>query len=383
MQSIRLGIIRPSTAVVPVGYYNIQEIGLAKSLIPYGFSTDIFMAGHTRQPDVEIIREKEGRKVRVFRLPYWQLPGRKGFFPNLFSILNRNNYDLLQTHEDSEPISVLTAIYSSIRKTPLVLCQGMYQPYAGKWKQIIQHSFDMIFGPIIKKSTMCTLAKTSAAKQYLCSKGYDNVMVLPPGLDLDNFIPDEPRNWHKEFGLPKNAKIILYVGSLEPRRNISFLIDLAQYLRDRYAENIYFLIAGRVRPGSAYENILLTPKANYVKFIGPIKQTSLRSLFKLGHLFLLASSYEIFGMVILESLYFKVPVISTSTAGAQDILNNNRGGLILNNLDLETWARTIIDLLSDHELLTKLSIAGYENVCKNFTWNVLAPKFSQHYKAII
>ena len=380
---IKLAIVRPTAHLLRDGYYNSQEIGCGRSLIPYGFSTDIFVAGEARKMSVEIIHAEEGKQVRLFRMPCLKLPGHRGFFPHVFSYFDQGGYNLIQTHEDSELMSALIAIYARRRKIPLVLCQGIYQPFTVSWQKIMQSIFDRTLGQVIKNSIVCAIAKTSSAEQYLSERGYSNIVVLPPGLDVDNFSQEIVIDWRRELGIPDNARILLYVGTLEQRRNIDFLLELVRYIRERYDLNIYFLITGKARPAGGYENIHATVSENYIKFMGPLKQSYLPSLYNMADLFLLASNYEIYGMVILESLHFKVPVITTMTAGSKDILGDNRGGVVMKSMDLTIWGETVFNLLENPEELSRLASEGYENVSKRFTWASLAPRFADLYKELL
>ncbi len=79
----------------------------------------------------------------------------------------------------------------------------------------------------------------------------------------------------------------------------------------------------KVKQRIAQENI------NNVHVIGKILQEYLKSLYETADYFLLASNYEIYGMVVLEALYFGCPVLSTKTAGPTDMIIDGVNGYLL------------------------------------------------------
>ena len=81
-----------------------------------------------------------------------------------------------------------------------------------------------------------------------------------------------------------------------------------------------------------------------VHLIGTISQKHLPALYRAAHVFLLPSTYEIYGMVMLEAMYFGVPVISTASAGAKVIIQQDVTGYILDTFDTSLWAEKIVDI---------------------------------------
>lgn len=89
--------------------------------------------------------------------------------------------------------------------------------------------------------------------------------------------------------------------------------------------------------------------------LGKLRQEELPALYKASDLFLLASDYEIYGMVILEAMYFGTPVISTLTAGAEVLITSGEDGMIIPNKKADTWSHVIAELCNDTTKLTAMS----------------------------
>jgi len=132
----------------------------------------------------------------------------------------------------------------------------------------------------------------------------------------------------RKFSLP--GKFVLFVGMMEPRKNIPVLIRAFKLFRD--AGNPYKLvIAGK--KGWLYEEIFSTIKKlrmeNEVLFTGYIRDTELPAVYNCADMFVYPSEYEGFGLPPLEAMACGVPVITTrvsslpEVAGAAAILLEN------------------------------------------------------------
>ena len=138
----------------------------------------------------------------------------------------------------------------------------------------------------------------------------------------------EPEKIRKKYNLPE--KYILYLGTMQPRKNIPALIEAFSRIRDRLPE-YKLVLAGKkghnwdrkidelmARPGIA-KNIIFT---------GYIEENEKPAVFKMADLFVTASFYEGFGIPILEALSQETPVLASDIkphreAGAESVLYFN------------------------------------------------------------
>jgi glycosyltransferase involved in cell wall biosynthesis len=375
----KLAIVRPSSQILTQDNYNIQEIGLAKALLEFGVSTDVYMAGKVTRTIVSDVFKKNGNSVRLYLLPHLTLRGRQAIFPGLIGLLDRERYDLVQTHEDSQVTSVMVALYGRFRKIPVVLCQGMYRNYEGVIKRVTQKVYDATMLRILKNSVSLCIAKTDQAKEYLREKKFSKVNVCPIGLDTEKFAEYEFVDWKKKYGLSEDSTQLLYVGAIDKRRRVYDLIaGLASLLQG--SRSLYLLIAGagpdRERCEELAASLNLTGK---VLFLGTVPQKQLPSLYQSAFAFLMPSAYEIYGMAMLESMYFGVPVISSFTAGADEIIRNNVDGLILDSMNRKLWAKEVGDLLSSPSKRDELGSKAREAIMRKYDWRKASLKFYDAY----
>ncbi|MBP1617533.1 MAG: glycosyl transferase group 1 [Bacteroidetes bacterium] len=139
-------------------------------------------------------------------------------------------------------------------------------------------------------------------------------------------------------------KFILFVGSLEPRKNLSFLLSLMPELYSR--AGIQLLVVGaKGWKNSEISNIVNEP--SYPKdstcFAGYIETEELVSLYNMAGCFVSASLNEGFGMPQLEALFCGCPVISPRNSAMIEVVEGY--GIMIECWDKEEWLNIIIDVV--------------------------------------
>ena len=140
----------------------------------------------------------------------------------------------------------------------------------------------------------------------------DKVHITYPGIKEESnariLTMDDLR---KKFGIDKNY--ILFVGTLQPRKNIVKLIEAFSKIE---RENLILVIVGK--KGWLYEDILAAPEkfnvGDRVKFLDFVEDQDLPSLYKNALCFVLPSLYEGFGLPVLEAMKYGCAVITSNVS---------------------------------------------------------------------
>ena len=106
-------------------------------------------------------------------------------------------------------------------------------------------------------------------------------------------------------------------------------------------------------------------------------------IYKSSKLFIFTSNYEIFGMVLLEAMYFSVPVISSWNGGSSVLIDDGVNGFILDTFDVEKWVCKIRYLKENPEQYNLLRKNAYKKISEKFLWDRLAVHFIEGYKKAI
>jgi glycosyltransferase involved in cell wall biosynthesis len=372
----RLAIIRTSNLPFNPIFYNVQEIGLANALLPYGIITDIYYASNNiHKPEVSFYNnKKQGRLIR------WPIqlgfPKHQAILANISSVLIHEDYDLIQINDSLSLGTIKVATEIVPKKSKVILHQGIYF-FPNVLKRTFQTLFEFGFSPFLRNKIDGCIAKSQEAAKYLEYFKYPNIEVIPIGLDINQLsIKQEEKSIRTEIGIPPNAIILLYIGKLESRRRPDVIIKVCKELVQLgMPTHVIFIGIGPLREYT----IQLAKEAkilSYVNFIDSVPQKYLSNYYKESNFLIHPSQYEIYGMTILESIFFGLPVITTKTAGSNMILNHT--GIIMDNLDPKEWALKIKSFWGDQQKYQELKKNTMQN-SKRFTWQFLGDKYYQFY----
>jgi glycosyltransferase involved in cell wall biosynthesis len=374
----KLVIVRTLGSYHDFRTYNSQELGLAKVLVEKGIEVSLILAGQTYEE--HIISTPTGKNITIYYVPYVGLKPLMSKFIGLNGVLLKLNPNIVQIHEFNSVMSFFTLRWAIKNKVKCVLIQG---PYSYRHKGIISQCIERITNKTIGIYVLNKVdgigCKTNMAAEYIHSYCKRIIFLTRIGLDISRFEHVKEINWRNKLGL-KNEKLLLYVGILEKRRNVDLLIKLLPYLPD---DNV-LLIVGKGEEKENLQNIAKSYNVtNRCLFIGSLKQEELPALYSCCDLFLLPSSYEIYGMVILEAMYFSLPVISSITGGSQTIIKNNENGILVPTLNVEDWVNTISNLLNDRERYLKIKDNTRKDIESSFTWRKTSLGFIELYDEIL
>ncbi len=383
---MKLAIIRTIGHVLDINEYNCQELGLAKALLKKNISSDVYVVGNNVKPETFEIEYDGSNAVKLICMPYISLLGYQCYIPKLLNYLSNGEYDLIQVHEYHFLMSYLSGRCAIKSWIPLVLCQGMYKPYDGFFPSMMQKCYNSCFLNRIRKSTHAVIAKTNYAAGYMKGLNFNNIHVAPIGLDDSIFINKSKKYSRKSLNIPENATLLLYVGILEERRGIYFLLELFENICDDRTD-VYFLIVGSSRNSKYQErfenNLRAKSDLNRVRYIPGIPQDEISSIYEIADLFLLHSDYEIYGMVILEAMFFGLPILTTLTAGSDQLVIDGKTGFILPPNDLDNWKAKLLELIDNPEYLEDISVKAESNIKNNYTWSKAVDRFYEVYMQVL
>jgi len=278
-----------------------------------------------------------------------------------------------QVHEFGMLMSYMVVKWARKRNVSTVLIQGTYEPTRKPIFKQLEVLFNKTFGRYILNNVAGIGCKTKRASEYIHRYIKKETMITPVGLDIERFSTTYDKDWRKELKI-QGKRVLLYVGKLEQRRNPLFLVRIAKSLPSDYV----LLVAGDGPQLDAAKQ--LADGSDRIMFLGKLTQQQLPSLYQQSDLFLLASNYEIFGMVIMEAMYFGLPVISSNTAGAETLISNWNDGIIETKMDANAWASDLCSLLNDRKKYAQTVVNAERKAKNHFPWKFSALKFVELYE---
>ncbi len=240
-----------------------------------------------------------------------------------------------------------------------------------------------------KVFTISQASKDDIIEEYGVSK--DKIIVTYPGIKSE--IQNSKSETNSKFKMQNskllsgkygiNGEYVLFVGTLQPRKNIARLIEAfsrachperSEGSRDSSpsAQNdITLVIIGK--KGWMYEEILAAPKRfnieNKVKFLGNVTDEDLPAFYKNALCFVLPSLYEGFGLPVLEAMQYGCPVITSNISSLPEA--GGDAALYVDPTSVKDIAKNLESIINDEQLRKKLIKKGYEQV-KRFSWEKTA-----------
>jgi glycosyltransferase involved in cell wall biosynthesis len=218
------------------------------------------------------------------------------------------------------------------------------------------------------------LAVSEATKQEivrLLGVQPEKIVVTYDACD-ERFAPPEPgalAAFRARTGLPE--RFILFVGTLEPRKNLPTLIEA--YSRIARATDAPLIIGGG--KGWLYDSIFAKVESldlgDRVRFAGFIDAADLPLWYAAATVFTLPSLYEGFGMPLLEAMACGTPVVSTISSSLPEVVGD--AGLMVPPTDADALGTALLRLLGDASLREELRERGLRQA-RRFSWRETAER---------
>jgi glycosyltransferase involved in cell wall biosynthesis len=201
----------------------------------------------------------------------------------------------------------------------------------------------------------------------------NNVSVIHHGVDLQHFhVPSEQErqsSWGQLVkAYPKLRKpYLLYVGQIQPRKNLERLIAAFEIAHDTHNDLQFVISSGHGWKQSAtLQAIKNSRAADHIYMPGRVSDDLLPALYWHAQAFALVSTYEGFGMPILEALACGTPVVTSTTSSMPEVGGGK--SILVEPLDVESIAQGI------ETALTQSHTAGLGS---EYSWEVCAQKTAQ------
>lgn len=196
----------------------------------------------------------------------------------------------------------------------------------------------------------------------------EKVTVCYSGVNLEEFHPKNKKLYtgeiRKQFGIRGDEKLILFVGNPFSRKGLDYLIKALLHIK---GEKFKLLVSGKDDPQPYIE---LSKKLGLEnKIVYNIGLTSeIRKIFAAADMFVFPTLYEPFGLVILEAMASGVPVIASEIAGAAELIDNYKDGIILKNPESVNEIGEALKYLFKSDAKTKVMGQRAREKAENYSW---------------
>jgi alpha-1,3-rhamnosyl/mannosyltransferase len=200
----------------------------------------------------------------------------------------------------------------------------------------------------------------------------DRIVLCPPGAPA----------WPPRLKAPGGEGYVLFLGTLEPRKNLGVVLDAYEHLSTSGKRLPPLVVAGTATEQSRpwLDRIARPPLSNHVKYIGYVAAAKRRELYEGAKLLVQPSFEEGFGLPVLEAMTIGVPVVAANRGALPEVLGD--AGPLVDAEDPAGFAEAIDSIVNDPVAAISATTRGLERA-RLFNWERTAVTMLSAYKAAI
>lgn len=211
--------------------------------------------------------------------------------------------------------------------------------------------------------TMSTNISKSMMEQYSCKP--DKIICVYVGTNLKNT---------NEILQNKNYenKNILFVGRNWIRKGGPELIEAFKLVLEKHPDATLTIVG--CSPNIKISNCFV---------LGSISNEELKKIFLKASIFCLPTKIEPFGIVLIEAMAYKIPVVTSYGGARSDFILDGENGYLVDPNNIKQLANALIELIENSKKCKIFGEKGYQIFCERYTWEKVGIKFNQYIKSII
>ena len=219
-----------------------------------------------------------------------------------------------------------------------------------------------LFLPILARHVRVIFSPSEHVQRRVRARfGHANVVMTPNGVDQRRFHPAARQYQH---AMP--SQYILFVGTLEPRKNLNALVQAWNELKKSFRD-VWLIIAGA--HGKVFKPITFPEDMERVRFLGYVDDHDLPGLYANASLFVLPSFDEGFGLPALEAMACGAPVLVSNGGALCEVVGD--AACVFDLSEPHSLRNTMRECLEDTSLRAALSEKGLKRAGK-FSWHSTA-----------
>jgi glycosyltransferase involved in cell wall biosynthesis len=295
----------------------------------------------------------------------------------MIRLIGRVNPDIIHVHAPNL-FSSNAVIAAKLKKIPIVATVHRAEiDRVGKPMHLARKMLLSRFERIIAVSDFTrSLAIKAGVKE-------NKISVIYNACDENIFSRRDKSMAREHCGLPKNRKIILFVGNLIEIKGIYVLIRALRIIR---SQNLDFL-AIIIGHGEERQNLEALIKEhsldNNIRLQGWLPQSELAYFYNAADIFVLPSFVEGHSVALLEAMASGLPIVASKIGGNLESVENNVNGFHFEKGNENELAEKLIKLLSDDALCTRLSCNSYEIYSRKFSAKTQLKGYFEIYNSIM
>ena len=311
---------------------------------------------------------------------------------SLYRHLLQTPYNIIHSHTGSR-LSAIAAQAAHKKQIPFVITihggvfnipqqeqQNLNSPYQGLFNY--GKFIDLLYGfrrDLDRSSGIIVINKTEY-QQFQQRYPHKKIVLIPNAIDTTKYTTARDHGFKKRYNIDPHAKLMLIVGRIDPQKNQLALVERFHSIKNN---NTQLLLLGPVTNAHYYQQIQsviaqqdLSQQVHIIPGLEP-HHSDLVQAYLNADLFLLPSIHEPFGIVALEAMAAKCPVLANPVGGIPDFITHEQTGFLSSKNNFDDFLSKATQILdSDTSPITR---AAFNNIQKNFSWDSTTHKTLNFY----
>lgn len=386
----------PETGFGGIGTYTYYQ---ARGLAKLGHKVHVVAGSlqpgihHSEEDGVQITRIK--RQGWVTRLLASMMEKRCGWASNriqtayaahagLRDVLAREPIDWVEFPEcgaDGALVATLLDIPSVVKlHSPARLIMGMYD--TPRMDRELTALVEQIGISQATLRTSCSRFLAAEAKNKM--KVHQAIEVIPNGIDLELFDSDEGIDVDKQFGLPKQGRLVFFANRMERRKGIHLVKDMCFHVLEKYGD-VHFVFAGDDTYGYMKQEILPFIKSHKLgkrfHYLGKLTLVEVRALLKRIDIFLIPSLWENCPYSCIEAMAAGRAIVSSDCGGMPELIEDGVTGLLATSDQPAAFIAALERVIEDPDLAASMGANARRKVERDLTDVGIAARSIEYYRS--
>ncbi|MCF2142933.1 MAG: glycosyltransferase family 4 protein [Candidatus Heimdallarchaeota archaeon] len=364
---------------------------LSQMLVKKGLEVHILTCSFPGAKEYELVNGVHVHRFDAYAIPapdflHWDLNMNLLMEQKAIELVRKYDIDIIHAHDWLVALAAI-GLKHLFRKPLLVTIHSLERGRRNGLYDDGQRMIDQIENLLIQESWH--LIVCSQYMQSLCHFAFDfpqdKMSIIPNGVRYKEFniklSKEEQKKHHLKYAKPEE-KIVAYIGRLVPEKGVNVLLGAIPAVLEK-KPNTKFVIAGEGWHRKELERIAQElGLKDKVLFTGYLPEEDFLAYFNVADILVVPSTYEPFGIVALEGMATKTPVVASDVGGLSEIIDHQWTGYKVPPDNSHALAEALIKLLDDEKLRQKIVKNAYEKLIHVFDWGIIADQTIEIYQKI-
>ncbi len=211
---------------------------------------------------------------------------------------------------------------------------------------------------------------------------YEKMDTIPNGVDVSEFVGTfQKSSFKRQFASP-DEKIVLFVGRLVYEEGASLLVEAMPRVLAKVNAKFVFVGEGYMKE-QLLSRVHQLGVAHKAYFTGYIDDKTLSHLYRVADTCVFPSVYEPFGIVALEAMAARAPLVVSDTGGLSEIVEHDKTGVKVDSNSVDSLVWGILRVLTDDAYAHYLRTNASKKVLELYTWDQMALRTKKLYEQVL